>query len=131
MKENQNKDIVSYRLTKAKETMNEINLHLANELWNTAVNRLYYACFYAVSALLLSRDIQARTHSGVRQMFGLHFIKSGLIDKELGKFYTDLFDKRQTSDYDDYVEITKEEVIDFISPANQLISKIENLINEA
>ena len=130
MKGNQNKDLVSYRLTKARETMNEINLHLANELWNTAVNRLYYACFYAVSALLLSFDIQARTHSGVRQMFGLHFIRSGLVDKELGKFYSDLFDKRQTSDYDDYVEITKEEVIDFIKPANQLISKIENLINE-
>lgn len=108
--------------------MNEINLHLSHEFWNTAINRLYYACFYAVSALLLSRDIQARSHAGVRQMFGLHFIKTDLVDKELGKFYSDLFDKRQISDYDDYIEITKEEVIEFIAPANQLISKIEDLI---
>ena len=103
---------------------------MENKLWNTAVNRLYYACYYAVIALLIDKDINAQTHSGVRQMFGLHFIKSGLIDKDSGKFYTDIFDMRQTGDYDDYIDFRKEDVLDLIEPANELISKIEMLLSK-
>jgi uncharacterized protein (UPF0332 family) len=61
-------------------------------------------------------------------MFGLHFVKSGLIDKELGKFYTDIFDMRLTGDYDDYIDFKKEDVMDLIKPANELITKIEGLL---
>ena len=96
MNNQERKELVQYRLGRAKDTLNEVKLHVDNDLWNTAVNRLYYACYYAVIALLVNKEIGAQTHAGVRQMFGLHFIKSGLIDKELGKFYTDIFDKRQT-----------------------------------
>ena len=123
-------ELVKYRIKKARETFNEVNLHVENKLWNTAVNRLYYACYYAVIALLIDKDIKAQTHSGVRQMFGLHFVKSGLIDKESGKFYTDIFDMRQTGDYDDYIDFRKEDVLDLIDPANELISKIEMLLSK-
>lgn len=61
-------------------------------------------------------------------MFGLHFIKTGIIDKELGKFYTDIFDLRQTGDYEDYIDFKKEDVLDLIKPANELIIKIEKLV---
>ena len=47
---------------------------------------------------------------------------------ELGKFYTDIFDMRQTGDYDDYIEFKKEDVMDLIKPANELITKIESLL---
>jgi uncharacterized protein (UPF0332 family) len=116
--------------SKSKNTLKEIDLLVSNQLLNTAVNRLYYACYYAVSALLLKEGITARTHGGVRQMFGLHFVKPGLIDRDLGKYYSDIFDMRQTGDYDDFVEYTKEDVIDLIAPAKLLINKIEELINQ-
>lgn len=94
MKEEERKELVEYRFSKAKKTLEEVDLHIENELWNTAVNRLYYACYYAVSALLLKNKIKAQTHAGVRQMFGSHFIKPGVISKDLGKYYSDIFDKR-------------------------------------
>lgn len=78
MNDDQKQELINYRFKKAKETLLEIDLHVENELWNTAINRLYYACYYAVNALLLSKDIKAQTHAGVRQMFGLHFIKTGI-----------------------------------------------------
>jgi len=130
MNQEERQELVKYRITKARETFNEVGLHVENKLWNTAVNRLYYACYYAVIALLIDKDINAQTHSGVRQMFGLHFIKSGLIDKDSGKFYTDIFDMRQTGDYDDYIDFRKEDVLDLIEPANELISKIEMLLSK-
>jgi len=129
MNQEERQELVKYRIKKARETFNEVGLHVENKLWNTAVNRLYYACYYAVIALLIDKDIKAQTHSGVRMMFGLHFVKSGLIDKESGKFYTDIFDLRQTGDYDDYIDFTKEDVLDLIDPANELISKIEALLS--
>ncbi len=98
MTESERKELAKYRLKKANETLHEIEILVHNKLWNTAINRMYYASYYAVSALLINDSIQAQTHSGVRQMFGLHYIKTGMIDKDLGKFYSDIFDKRQTGD---------------------------------
>jgi uncharacterized protein (UPF0332 family) len=128
MNQKERQELVKYRISKARVTYNEVELHVENKLWNTAINRLYYACYYVVIALLIDKDIQAQTHAGVRQMFGLHFVKSGLIDKESGKFYTDIFDMRQTGDYDDYIDFSKEDVLDLIEPANKLITKIEGLL---
>ena len=44
--------IVNYRLQRAKETLAEVNEIVKLGYWHTAANRLYYACYYAVTALL-------------------------------------------------------------------------------
>ena len=110
MNDNERLELVKYRLERAKSTLKEVEIHIQNKLWNTAINRLYYACYYAVIALLLNQKITTQTHAGSRQMFGLHFIKTNQIDKQLGKFYTDLYDKRQTGDYGDFIEFSKDDV---------------------
>jgi len=130
MNQHERDELVNYRIAKAKTTLEEVKLHIENELWNTAINRLYYACYYAVIALLLDKGIQPKTHTGVRQMFGLHFIKSGIIDNSLGKFFTDICDLRQTGDYDDYIEFTREDLMDLIKPANDLILKATELLKK-
>lgn len=63
-------DYAKYRIEKAKETIEEVQTHIKNRYWNTAINRMYYACFYAVSALLAKGKIEVSTHTGVRQKFG-------------------------------------------------------------
>lgn len=123
-------EMISYRIQRAKETLKEVKIHIDNELWSAAINRIYYACFYAVSALLLKQDIRAKSHAGTRQMFGLHFIKSTILPKDLGQFYSDIYDMRLTSDYDDFVGFTKDDVLDVIEPANKLISSIEKLLKD-
>ena len=42
-------DIVLYRLNSAKSLLDEIKDHIERGYYNTAMNRMYYACFYAVS----------------------------------------------------------------------------------
>ena len=123
-------ELAKYRIKRANDTIQEINIHIDNKLCSTAVNRLYYACYYAVSALLVKNNISAQTHGGTRHMYGLNFIKNGLIPKESGKFYTDIFDKRQTGDYDDFVEIGKEDVICLLEPAKRLLLEVVNLLKE-
>jgi uncharacterized protein (UPF0332 family) len=123
-------DYIKYRLQKAKETLEEVNSHIENQFWSTALNRMYYACFYAVSALLFSRGLKATTHSGVRHQFGQNFVLTKIIPFNLGKHYSKLFEKRQKSDYDDFIEITYEMVKDLYPASEDLINTIEKLLFE-
>ena len=120
--------IVAYRLENAHKTLNEIPIHIEHELWNTAVNRLYYACYYAVTALLIHSGIEAQTHAGVRRMLALHFTKTEKLSIKLNKFYTDLFENRQTSDYADFIYFDRETVEELYEQAIVFIDAIENLI---
>ena len=63
-------------------------------------------------------------------MLGLHFIKTGKIDSELGKAFSDLFDKRHSSDYDDFIQVSKEDVEDLLPLASEFIQTIKELIIE-
>jgi len=122
-------DYIKYRLERAFETLAEVEVLIDNSFWNTAVNRLYYACFYAVNALLKKYEIDATSHAGVRQKFGQYFVQKGLISKELAKHFTSLYEKRQKGDYNDFFNFEKEDVCFLVEPSRLFILKIEELIN--
>ncbi|GHT45397.1 UPF0332 protein [Bacteroidia bacterium] len=125
------KAIVAYRLENAHKTLQEIPIHIENELWNTAINRLYYACFYAVTALLISVEIEAHTHAGVRRMLALHYTKEGKLPLKWNRFYTDLFESRQTGDYEDFIYFDRVTTEDFYKQAIDFIDIIEALIDKS
>ena len=123
-------DYINYRLKKAKETIAEVKTLIENRYWNTALNRMYYACYYAVGALLIKNGIETSSHSGTRQKFGQLFIQTGKISKELGKHYTELFTKRHKGDYNDFIDFDEETVLKLLPRSNELIKKIEELLKE-
>jgi uncharacterized protein (UPF0332 family) len=125
------RELVTVALARAKETLSEVvDVLIQNELWNTAVNRLYYACFHAVTALLASNDIYPKSHSGTNQLLGLHFIKTGIISKKTGEHYTDVFFMRQSADYEYEVEYEKVDVLKLIQPTADLIAQIEEILSK-
>ena len=71
-------EIVKYRIEKAYRTYQEAVGSIKNGYVETSANRLYYAAYYAVSALLISYKYEASTHNGVIQMFGKVFWSSQL-----------------------------------------------------
>jgi uncharacterized protein (UPF0332 family) len=113
----------AYRLQRAKETLLEADALIAGEFYNAAVNRLYYACYYAVIALLIKNNIAAQTHQGVRQMFSLHFVVTGKILQQYSTFYSRLFNDRISGDYDDYVQYDAE-MIRIIRPQAETFIRI-------
>lgn len=129
MNEDVRQDIVAYRLRKANQLLHDVDVLIENELWNSTINRMYYACFHAVSALLIKNGIQVKTHMGVRQAFGLHFVKTGLISLEFGRVFSRIYDKRQSSDYDDFIEFTKEEVEKLYPQIKAFVMAVEKLVN--
>ena len=66
----------------------------------TAINRLYYACFYALTAALLANGKQFVKHSGVRSALNQYLVHAGSLGDEVGEFYNRLFDDRHRADYD-------------------------------
>ena len=122
-------EVLAHRLARAKETLNEAQLLFNNNFFNAAVNRIYYSCFYAVGTLLINSNIKARKHSGAIKMFSLHFVLPGIVSKETGKFYSELFDMRQSGDYVDYFDFLKDDVAPLFLPAQQLITKVEEILS--
>jgi len=129
LKEKERKDLVKYRLEKARNAFAEVPVLITNQFYGTAMNRLYYTCFYAATALLVSENHVTHTHSGAKTSLGLHFIKNNRLDKSFAKLYDQLFNLRQRGDYDDWIYINEEDNLPYIEPVKQFIKTIENLIN--
>ena len=72
-----------------------------------------------------------KSHEGVIQQLGLHFIKPGLLSNDIGKLYRQLFTFRLKGDYEDNYNLTEEQVAPMIEPTEQLITIISNLTRQA
>jgi len=121
--------LVSVRLQRAKETMAEVHGVIQLGYWRNAANRLYYACYYAACALLIKNGITAHTHAGVLNQFGLHFVAKEIVSMEHGKLLKQLYNLRQTGDYDDWIVVKESDITPLLEPAEHFITTIENLIN--
>ena len=126
---NEINDYINYRLKRASDTLDDAKLLAENGSWNSSINRLYYACFYAVSALLFSQSIESKTHKGVRIKLMSEFIKTGKIEKDFGRLYSDLFDWRQEGDYSDFVLFDKELTLPLIQKSEQFIAIIKSILS--
>jgi len=124
------KDLIEYRLKRAKETFEDAEILAERNKWNSTINRLYYSAYYAVMALLLSSDLKPTTHNGAKSNFTEHFIHTNKIPKEFGKIYSQLFTWRQKGDYDDLFDFDKDKVTPYFEPVKRLIEIIENKIKE-
>jgi len=123
-------DLVAYRIERAFETLRTAKTIASYGDWNAVANRLYYACFYAMLALLARNDLDTYTHKGVKIMLSQHFIKSGLVDVVWSKLYQKLFDNRNEADYEDFVDFNEEEIGIFIDDAEQFINVITALAKQ-
>jgi len=122
--------LVEYRLQRAKETLAEADILIKSNYYNAAVNRLYYACYYAVIGLLVQHNITAQTHQGVKQMFTLHFVLNREIEKKYSTFYGRLFNDRISGDYDDFIQYDEEMVTELRSQAEEFITMIKNKLTQ-
>ena len=119
--------IVEYRIEKAFRALEQAQGVIVLKYWETIANRLYYAAYNAISALLIANGNTAQTHSGVIHLFGQQFIKTGVFPTEMGRLYHKLFTMRQTGDYDDTYGITEEDVLPFVEPTKILIEQTTKL----
>lgn len=122
------KAILSYRIQKATDSMQEAEDNAKLGHWSLAASRLYYAAYYMASALLVDKGFTARTHSGVIHLIGYEFVSKGHLSREDGRLISRLFNMRQSGDYDDLFDWTEEEVSPFFEKTKILLSNMRSLI---
>lgn len=116
--------IVGLEYEKACNTLQKVSEYQALGHWDTIANRLYYALFHAVSALLIHDGHPVNTHKGVIALFGNYYIRTGVFPSEAGRLYSDLQTIRNNSDYNCSYDATQSEIEPLIEPTKQLIKSI-------
>ncbi len=96
-----------------------------------AVNRLYYACFYAVTALLFSEGITTSRHTGVISMFGEHWTQPGRFPRQMGRFVHEMFERRLEGDYGDEATFDRTEVEAWLAEARSFVERIASYLKES
>ena len=91
--------VVKFRMEKADATYGDVLKSMEMEMFGTAANRLYYAFYYAATALLISKGILTHKHSSLQSMMHLHFVKTGILSTDEGLLMRELFDLRQKNSY--------------------------------
>lgn len=119
--------IVLYRIEKANAALDDIRKVLPLELWSIIANRMYYALYYAASALLIHDGHKVGTHKGVIALFNLKYVKEGPLSREEGTLFSNVFAFRQGSDYDDFIDATEEDVKRYLPRVEALVSKIVSM----
>jgi uncharacterized protein (UPF0332 family) len=121
-------EYIRYRLEKAEEVYQAACVLYEAQQWNSVINRLYYACFYSASALLLHRHVPAKTHSGVIGKFSEVVVRTGEVSTEEFKVYAKLLNWRAKGDYSDLFDFTKEDVDSIMAPTKLFLERVKAII---
>jgi uncharacterized protein (UPF0332 family) len=125
------RDLADYRMARARETIEDARLLLDQGRLPAAANRIYYAMFYAATALLITKGLASSRHSGIIGMFRREFVKTGLFPTDLAEFIDEAFDERLESDYGDYVQLEQADLEDLLAGARRFVAKAEELVQAA
>ena len=86
-------EYINLRIEKAKESLQAASLMIDKNYFSIAISRIYYAVFYAVSALVYTKKLYPKSHVGLKTLFNREFILPGLIKHDYEKFYQQYLQK--------------------------------------
>ncbi len=115
---------VSLYMQHADDALKVARLDLDNDFYSAAINRAYYAIFYAANALLATRKLARSKHSGVLAAFRQHFIKPGLLPVELSEIYGQVMEDRHEGDYEILSALDKEDAVTDIGQAQHFLEEV-------
>lgn len=130
MIELQTLDMCRYRLKQANEALSEARLLHEADHYRGAINRAYYAMFYALQVLIVKNRVKLSKHSGAISYFDREFVKPGKIDQKFSKWLHRLFDLRQDADYGDMFEPSKVHCQQAIEQANEFVLQIKDYLEK-
>jgi len=122
--------MVELEIERAEKITEQFETLRQQQYWDTLVNRMYYAVFHAVSALMIHNAISIHTHRGALNAFNKEFVRTGKFTVEEGHLFSKLEGMRERGDYNCFVDATEEEIVPLIEPLKALLEKIKLKIAE-
>jgi hypothetical protein len=130
MKAEESPALISYRLERASESLRAARIMLENGMLTFSMNRVYYAMFYSVQALLISRKVSFSKHGQVKAYFNREMIKTGIFPTEMGRPYNKAYEYRQKFDYIDFSSPDREIVSEYLEKAIDFVSNIQEYLHQ-
>lgn len=130
MNEENKKENIKEEWERANESSKAATLLFDNEFLKEAVSRLYYALLYAIRALLLTRSYEPRTHEGALRLFGLYFVKPGLMEIKDSHVFSKLMKFREEADYNPSYRFTREDFIELRQETEGVMVSIESYLRQ-
>ena len=124
------KSLVEYRLQQAHETLTVARELFVGQHFRDAVNRAYYAMFYAALGILATKLLGSSKHSGVFSLFSQQFVKTGRFSIEAADYLRQAFELRQKSDYREFVHPDHDQVEELLAHAEVFIAEAVKAWNE-
>ena len=124
------KDSINYRLNKINEYNKSTGFSIENNYFSTIPYSLYFACFNSVRVLMLTKNIDPKTHSGLKIEFFRLFVKTGKIDKELGCFYSIIYTFYQENEYGEVDKYELNDVKFYFERTKEFVKKIKTFVEE-
>jgi len=84
-----------------------------------------------ILALCTRYNIRSTTHAGTKAQFNKHFIKTDLISKEFGEYYTIISNLRNKGDYQDFITFNKQEIEPLIFQTEQFLKIVKEKITSS
>jgi uncharacterized protein (UPF0332 family) len=125
LKPEQLEDLLCYRVEQAHETLREAEILLNESALRGAINRAYYAMFYALLALLATKQLGTSKHSGALALFDREFVKTGVFPRELSRSLHLAFDRRQTHDYGEMTQVNRQLAEETLTDAQTFVAAVE------
>ena len=110
IQERDRKELIKYRLEQTVKALEDAKLLIDNGSLSAAVNRVYYAIFFATTALALKHNYKTSKHQQLIGWFNKTFIKEGKVDKKYGWIIRKAFEYRSEADYGEYVNFSLNQV---------------------
>ncbi|MDI6704421.1 MAG: HEPN domain-containing protein [bacterium] len=126
--EEKTKEKVTKLIEKAERKLKAAHKLYESEMYEDAISRGYYAMYHAATALLLTKDLTAKTHSGLLTMLSLHFVKSGAMEEEYYSMIARDKDLRENGDYEPFYIGSSDEAECVIEDAQKFIKKVKGMI---
>ena len=117
-----------HRLQRASRSFEEGKSLHANGFLEGAVNRFYYAAFYAAKALLVIKGLDSSKHSGIISLFHEHFVRTNIFNKETAKALSRSFEERQDTDYEDFISISRQEIEELGQQVEAFITECKRVL---
>lgn len=122
-------ELIKYRLEEAEESIKEAEVLLKEGMSMRAVmNRLYYAMFYAVLALLQEKEMGTSKHYDAISLFDREFVKKKIFDDELSKTLHRAFELRQKGDYMEQAEVEKSDVDEILPKTKEFVYNVKTYL---
>ena len=124
------RELSEYRLARAKEDLDTEEENISCSKYRASVNRSYYAVFHALRAVAALDHFDSGKHSGIIAYFNLHYVKTGLFDKEISKWIDSCYRLREKADYDDFFLAANDDAERQLEKARRVIHAVDRFIAE-